>query len=54
MTKTRSGVTAGCVTTQMTSAVAKSRTPSASVRVTMKMSAAVFLTALPNRRKSSS
>jgi hypothetical protein len=42
------------VTTEMTSAVANRRIPSASVRVTMKMSAAAFLTGAPKRRSSSS
>ena len=42
------------VTTEMTSAVAKSRMPSASVRVITKMIAATFLTSGPKRRSSSS
>jgi hypothetical protein len=43
-------VTGTCVTTEITSAVAKSRTPSASVRVTTKIPAAMFFTGAPNRR----
>ena len=42
------------VTTEMTSAVAKSLMPSASVRVITKMIAATFLTSGPKRRSSSS
>ena len=41
--------TGTCVTTEMTSAVANSRMPSASVRVIMKMTAATFFTAGPKR-----
>ena len=46
--------TGTCVTTEMTSAVANSRMPSARVRVAMKMIAAMFLTDGPKRRRSSS
>ena len=51
---TTAHVTGTCVTTEMTSAVAKSRMPSASDRVIRKMIADRFLTVGPNRRCSSS
>ena len=46
--------TGTCVTTEMTSAVANRRMPSASVRVIMKMIAATFFTSGPKRLSSSS
>ena len=47
-------VTGTCVTTEMTSAVAKSLMPSASERVIRKITAATFFTRSPKRRWSSS